>query len=298
VGPTATMRREASGRARGIWLVVLVTSTVLALVLVMGRRAQDPLYHRMADTTTLLGTPNFWNVVSNIPFALAGAAGLVLVFRRRTVFVHAWDRWPYAALFIGAFLTCLGSAYYHLAPDNRTLVWDRLPMTIGFMGLLTALISERVSLTAAQRLFVPLLVLGAASVTYWHHTEQQGIGDLRPYAAVQYGSLAAIVLILCLYPSKAPGDGFLWSGLALYALAKVFENWDLAIYRFLGGTVSGHTLKHLAAAAGIGCLVVMIARRQSLSGPLRGPTDERGEVGRSSLSRKTDTPAIRPQGSR
>ena len=242
----------------------MVTATILGLVLVLGRRAQDPLYHRMADTTPLLGTPNFWNVVSNVPFALAGAAGLIVVFRRRAVFVHAWDRWPYAALFVGALLTCIGSAYYHLAPDNTTLVWDRLPMTIGFMGLLTALISERVSLPAAQYLFVPLLVLGAASVIYWYHTEQRGIGDLRPYAAVQYGSLAAVVLILCLYRSQAPGGGFLWAALALYALAKVFENWDLAIYRSLGGIVSGHTLKHLAAAAGIGCLVVMIAWRSDL----------------------------------
>src|SRR5262245_6423680 len=112
------LRREASRRARGIWLVALVTATVLGLVLVMGRRAQDPLYHRMADTTTLQGIPNWLNVVSNVPFALAGAAGLVVVFRRRAVFVHAWDRWPYAALFIGAILTCIGSGYYHLAPDK------------------------------------------------------------------------------------------------------------------------------------------------------------------------------------
>src|SRR5262249_47893669 len=158
----------------------------------------------------------------------------------------------------------IGSAYYHLAPDNTTLVWDRLPMTIGFMGLLTALISERVSLTAAQYLFVPLLLLGAASVIYWYQTEQRGIGDLRPYGAVQYGSLVAVVLILCLYRSQAPGDRFLWAALALYAVAKLFENLDLAIYRSLGGIVSGHTLKHLAAAAGVGCLVVMIAKRSDL----------------------------------
>ena len=64
---------------------------------------------------------------------------------------------PYLTLFEGVALTALGSGYYHLAPDNARLVWDRLPMTIGFMGLLAAVLAERVSVPVARRLFVPLL---------------------------------------------------------------------------------------------------------------------------------------------
>src|SRR5205823_5174947 len=99
-------------------------------------------YHLMADQRPAFGVPNGLNVVSNVPFALVGGLGLVATWRRRDdgspVFEDSWLRWPYAAVFLGTALTALGSSYYHLAPDNTRLVWDRLPMTLVCMGLVTA----------------------------------------------------------------------------------------------------------------------------------------------------------------
>ena len=126
-------------------------------------------YHTMADERALLGIPNSLNVLSNAPFAIVGLLGLAAAFGwmgRPSPFTDRWERWPYAALFAGVALTAAGSSYYHLAPDNARLVWDRLPMAVGFMGLLTALLAERVSLTAGKWLFLPLLAAGAASVGY------------------------------------------------------------------------------------------------------------------------------------
>ena len=37
------------------------------------------IYHRFADQQTLLGIPNFWNVVSNLPFILVGAVGSAML---------------------------------------------------------------------------------------------------------------------------------------------------------------------------------------------------------------------------
>src|SRR5688572_15108315 len=125
---------------------------------------QDPTYHQFADQRTLVGVPHALNVLSNLPFALVGVAGLLTTFHRWTRFRFPWERWPYAALFAGVALTAVGSSHYHLAPDSARLVWDRLPMTIGFMGFLTATIAERISVRAAWTLFVPLLAFGAASV--------------------------------------------------------------------------------------------------------------------------------------
>jgi len=161
----------------------------------------------------------------------------------------------------GVALTTLGSSYYHLAPDNARLVWDRLPMAVGFMGLLTALFAERVSLTAAKWLFVPLLAAGAASVGYWHWSELQNAGDLRPYLLVQFGSLLVVVLLLVLYPARYPGTGYLVAGLAAYAAAKGLEVADRPIFA-LGHMVSGHTLKHLAAAGGVARLAAMLRARR------------------------------------
>ena len=247
---------------------ILILAVLGTLVAVFARAPlpQPSAYHLFADRRSLLGVSNFLNVVSNLPFAVVGLLGLATTFRRGShgalAFSDPWERWPYAALFAGVALTALGSSYYHLAPDNARLVWDRLPMAIGFMGLLTALLAERVSLSLARWLFAPLLVLGAASVAYWYWSELQNAGDLRLYFLVQYGSLLLVVLLLVRYPARYRGTGYLVVGLAAYAAAKFLEAADQQIFA-LGNIVSGHTLKHLVAAGGVACLVAMVRERSS-----------------------------------
>jgi hypothetical protein len=50
---------------------------------------------------------------------------------------------------------------------------------------------------------------------------------------------------------------------ALYALAKLFEFYDSAIYS-AGTILSGHTLKHFAAAAACGALLRYFQKRRPL----------------------------------
>ena len=240
--------------------IALLLLTVTIAVMLMPRLPQDPSYHDFVDQRTIAGVPNALNVLSNVPFAFVGVWGLMVTFRRRTRFEHPWERWPYAALFAGTALTSIGSSYYHLAPDNARLVWDRLPMTVGFMAFLAATIAERLSVRAARVLFVPLLLFGAASVGYWHWTEQQGIGDLRPYVLVQFGSLLAIILMLALYRPSYTHTRLIVYGLIAYGLAKIYELGDRQIFN-VGGIVSGHTLKHLSAALGVALLVAAVSRR-------------------------------------
>jgi hypothetical protein len=247
---------------------ILVLAVLGAAVAVFARPPlpQPSAYHLFADHRSFLGISNFLNVVSNLPFAVVGLLGLAATFGRShngtPPFSDPWERWPYAALFAGVALTTLGSSYYHLAPDNARLVWDRLPMSVGFMGLLTALLAERVSLSVSRWLFGPLLVLGAASVAYWYWSELQNAGDLRLYFLVQFGSLLLVVLLLVLYPARYPGTRYLVVGLAAYAAAKILELADQEVFG-LGHIVSGHTLKHLAAAGGVACLVAMLRGRSS-----------------------------------
>jgi hypothetical protein len=255
-----------SGTARALLLASIMVGAA-AVVFSRPPIPQDPAYHRMADERTLLGIPNALNVLSNLPFALVGIWGLSVTLRRRAEreapFVDPWHRWSYATIFAGALLTAAGSSYYHLAPDNFRLVWDRLPMTVAFMGLLAAIVGERVSVRAARTLLVPLVLAGTASVAYWYWGELRGSGDLRPYALVQFGSLLAVVTLCAAYPSRTEGGRWLAAGLVAYALAKGLEAADQPIFA-LGHLVSGHTLKHLVAAGGAGCLVAMLqARRPS-----------------------------------
>jgi hypothetical protein len=247
-----------------VWILVLAGLTLAAIVAMalVPRIPQDPSYHNFADQRALLGVPNFLNVVSNLPFLAVGIAGLL--FLARPVFGECFpaqsERPAYLTFFLGIALTCFGSAYYHLAPSNERLVWDRLPMSIAFMSLLAAIISERIDAKAGVISLLPLLMLGAGSVIYWYLSEQTGTGDLRPYVLVQFYSGLAIALIALVFPSRQTRSGELFFALIFYGLAKVFELLDSAAFN-LSGIISGHTLKHLAAAVSAWCILRMIEGR-------------------------------------
>jgi hypothetical protein len=236
-------------------VVVAVTGGIFSLPPI----PQDPAYHAFADQRTMIGIPNALNVLSNIAFLIAGWLGLTAL-RRAGATMPRWQRGAYVALFGGTAATALGSGYYHLAPDNARLVWDRLPMTLGFMGLLTAMLGERVSARIGRLLFLPLLALGTSSVAFWIWTESRGAGDLRLYGFVQFGSLALVLLLLAMYHAPGSGTPYLVIGLGAYAAAKIFEALDAQVYA-LGDIVSGHTLKHVVADIGLACVALMLRHR-------------------------------------
>ena len=226
-------------------------------------QSQD--YHLFADTRPVLAIENAADTLSNLAFLLVGVLGLALLWRERATggirrFSAPQEMRPYWVFFAGVALTSAGSAYYHLAPDDARLVWDRLPMTVAFMSLLAAMVAERISVRAGNVLLVPLVVLGIASVAYWRWSALAGVENLRPYMAVQFGSIAVILVIALLYRSRYTHGGVIFAVAAAYGVAKVVESLDLEIYA-LGHWMSGHTLKHLAAAAGITLLLKSLERR-------------------------------------
>jgi hypothetical protein len=232
-------------------------------------------YHAFADDRTMLGVPNFLNVASNLPFLVVGVLGLGLLLRRDAVgpegpVLEPAERWPLLVLFAGVLLTGLGSSHYHLAPDNTRLVWDRLPMTVAFMGLFASVIGERIGVRAGAWLLGPLVWLGTASVLAWHLGEQRGAGDLRLYGFVQFYPLLTIPLLMYLFPARYTRAGDVFVALGWYLLAKGLELGfvDHGIYA-AGRLVSGHTLKHLAAALGAYWLFRMVRHRRPVATPAR-----------------------------
>ncbi|HEX7251557.1 MAG TPA: alkaline phytoceramidase [Thermoanaerobaculia bacterium] len=254
-------------RNRRSRLVVIASPVVGAAIILAfwGRLPQDPEYHRFADTRAWDGIPNAADVLSNAVFAAAGGLGLAFLAsaRGRRRVPDSRIRNAYFLFFAGVFLTAFGSAYYHWAPDNGRLFWDRLPMTLAFTSLFAEVLGERVDSRLGNRLLVPLLVLGAASVLYWRWTEAAGRGDLRPYAVVQYGLIASLALLLLLFPD--PHSRGLGAVAVAYVLAKAFELLDAPIFR-LTGTISGHTLKHVAAGVAAGLVLAALIRRRPTEG--------------------------------
>jgi dsRNA-gated channel SID-1 len=255
-------------RKNGIALMLGVAAGIAVLTLLMSPIPQPASYHNFADQRSWLGLTNFLNVISNVPFAIVGLWGIAFVLRSGTAnqeqpFVDPRERWPYLAIFAGLVLTAFGSAYYHLAPNNAHLVWDRLPMTIVFGSMVAALITERISVNAGLALLPWLIAFSAASVLEWYWTELRGQGDLRIYAAVQIYSALALLMALLLPAKYTRGHDFAVV-FAFYLLAKLFETFDRAIYS-AGHVVSGHTLKHLAAAAAGYWILRMLRLREPLA---------------------------------
>ena len=256
-------------------LLLLLTAIVALAFSLLPRIPQPQAYHLFADRRSLLGIPNFGDVVSNLPFAVIGIWGLRLLLsptsRRSTLsFLDARERWPYVLVFLGLLLTAFGSAYYHLSPSNATLVWDRLPMTVAFMAMVAAIIAERISVKAGLWLLPVLLLVGICSVLQWHVSEARGEGDLRFYAAVQ--TYSALVLLLALaFPKRYTRSFDLLVVVGFYALAKGLELLDKPIFA-MGHLVSGHTLKHLAAAAAGYWILRMLQKRQPVSLAVASPS--------------------------
>lgn len=119
----------------------------------------------------------------------------------------------YAIFLIGLILTALGSTYYHLAPDNDRLLWDRLPIALACAGLLAGAWAE----TALPKRWVfaatSLLVIYAiASVLWWYVSELNGAGDLRPISAANPADCADSALAGHL-PVAAAGSFVVWRSL-------------------------------------------------------------------------------------
>ena len=248
--PTTRGCRPVSPWRYGVLIAAILGSLTWALSLKPIPQNTD--YHSFADTRILVGIPNVLDVMSNLPFLIVGFFGARFCHRLGLGAVgRAW-----LVLFVGIAFVSVGSAYYHWNPTNQSLVWDRIPMTMAFMGLFVALLGEYLGYRFASILLVPAVLLGTATVLYWALVD-----DLRLYYWVQLVPFLTIPAVMILFRSRYSHDWLLVAAVGCYAVAKVAEVYDQAIFRATYEVVSGHTLKHLLAAAGCYGVLLMLQCR-------------------------------------
>ncbi len=242
-----------------------LAATIVIAAIAYGPIAQFADYHDFADQATRLGVPHFADVASNLGFALVAIWGWIRLAPRASS-PSLRHGWPGHRLFlIGLLLTAIGSAYYHLAPDNARLVWDRIPIALSCAGLIAGVYGDTHERDSGA-LTAWLAVAAVASVLWWYWGERSGTGDLRPYLLFQALPIVLIPAWQWLHRSaRAERAGFA-AAIALYAIAKLAEVKDHALAAALGG-LSGHTLKHLLASLAAALIVASLCRRAARQTP-------------------------------
>lgn len=257
---------KADQTNQGNWrmpaLIAIMVLPLIGLYIFSGPIPQDKGYHIFADIRTCLGIANFGNVASNLAFLLIGIIGWWWCQNN----LRSGARVSWIIFFVGVALVFAGSGYYHYTPNDDTLVWDRLPMTIAFMALFAALVSEHAGAKLEFPVLIPALIIGVASVFWWKHTD-----DLRLYVWVQGAPLLAIPFVLWAFPARYTQRHYLLWGLGFYALAKVAEYYDKETYALTSLFVSGHSVKHLLAAMAPLFVYLMLRRRKPVSAAATGP---------------------------
>lgn len=201
-------------------------------------------YHAFADQRSAWGLPHALDVLSNLPFAIGGVLGLVALRRHTSVADGGTERRLLAALFfLGLVIAALCSSFYHWQPDDTRLACDRLGMVAAFAGLLGLATAERVSPRAGLGVAVAVLLWGPLSVAAWATS-----ANLLPWAVLQGGGMLLVLALACCRPVAGAWGVSLLAVIAAYTIAKLLELGDHQVFAWTGGLVSGHSLKHMAAA--------------------------------------------------
>ena len=281
--------------------VTVVLQIISAFFLFVGPISQPQSYHNFADRRRCvcrcggmmflppnyqhigIVLPNFGDTASNVVILLGGLSGVVSLVALdlmgetetdgrvgigRTP-SEEWQLGVCLPLFFAATVTVsIGSTYYHWNPNNSTLVWDRLPMTVAFAAIFCYMLDEYLPAqddgskdesSIGQDMLLPLIITGIASVLYWSWTD-----DLRLYAVVSiFPMLLMVVLVLCCSPPRHGGTVQQVVGLLLYSASKICEDKDYEIFNLTGKRVSGHSLKHILAGLAPIAIAHMVFMRKS-----------------------------------
>ena len=245
------------------WFLVAVSALISGAVWSMGPIAQSEEYHNFADQAKWGPIPNGLNVLTNLAFLASSYMGIHALWTNQAVFRKKSERAAYWVMFVSLFFVAWGSAYYHWYPTTTTLFWDRLPMTITFMSIVSVLFCEKIDDKLGQLMLIPLCLIGVASVTWWSFTEAHPdyAGDLRFYILVQVAPVVLSPIVVYLYPSKYSHAEFMYICAVLYIASKLVEFFDHGVWHLSFRVLSGHSLKHILAAAGTSWIPSMIKRR-------------------------------------
>ena len=225
------------------FLTGLIILILLAIFLPSIEQNQN--YHNFADQRVLFGVNNAFDTLSNLAFIMVGALGLFNFYNNQYIKISNSFSVILNLFFISIILTGLGSSFYHLSPNDFTLVFDRLAMSLVFASILAMLAYLKISSRFGLHTLAELLILAPLTVLIWKFN-----GNLTPYVVLKFGGIILVILTLLLTKTRMQGPCFT-SLIILYGAAKLVEFYDEKIFNLSQNLISGHTLKHLIAALAV-----------------------------------------------
>jgi hypothetical protein len=179
----------------------------------------DPYYHNFADKN------KYTDILTNLPIFIAGLYILSLKNKKLNIFgFHV-------------LLLSIASSYYHINPNNDTILMDLLSISLISSLLIIYLLKiKNINLQA----FIYLSAIG--TIFYWKHTK-----NLLPYSI--YWLIATVLLLYTYYNTKYRYKSFLIVGLII--IIRMVEIYDKQIYKYTNNLLSGHSLKHILAGIGV-----------------------------------------------
>ena len=227
---------------RVTWLAVVAVGAIVVVALTT-TITRGPEFHHYADGRTWLGIPHAGDVVSNLAFLIVAAMPRSMV--------------PYGtAVRAGVAWIGIGSAAYHVAPSDALLALDWLPIAITLALLSASVVRDRGGPGPAALVVGPLLAI--AAVGYWIAGGGTHGGNMAPYVAVQLAGIALPAIAVLLAPGAICAR-WLWIGVIGFVVARLFGAYDRALLEAIG--VSGHSMKHVAAAFAAACALRALMRR-------------------------------------
>lgn len=220
---------------KDIGFLLIIFLPLIGMLIFLPPLSQSQAYHNFIDNHLYFGIPNFHNVTSNIPFLIFALLGLSNYKK------HEEKNLAWLLFLIGVLLVAPGSAYYHYHPNNDTLFWDRLPMTIAFMGIVSYAISEQFNINHKNIFTLALVLFGIITVIFWKISD-----DLRPYYWVQLSAITILFYLSLAFKGSRLKPKYIFMALVFYLLAKFFELRDELTMNLF--SYSGHSIKHILAS--------------------------------------------------
>lgn len=231
-------------------------TTLIGLILLVStpRIPHSPTHHIFADMRNILGVPNTLNVLTMYPYLLIGVPGFVFCLSGSCFGISLkGEVCGWVLFYTGIATAAFGSAYYHLKPDDDRVIWDRLPLMISTVSLLSNLVIERVDERVGISCLISLLMLVFVSAAF-----ERTFDDLRLFIIFHFIPCFAIPILVFSFPPKYTHSVYWFWATGFYFLSRFNSLADKKLYSIDRYIISGHSLEHLCLAMVPLILAVML----------------------------------------